>query len=117
MKVEISIDTRAADRNSVIESLSAEVENALKHYRTRLTRVEVHMRDVNGPRAGNDHRCAIEARPAGLPPLAVTHEAANTTDALKGALSKMANLLASTFGKKDQIERVSAASMAPAEAE
>lgn len=117
MKVEISIDTRAADRNGVIASLAAEVENGLRHYRTRLTRVEVHMRDVNGPRSGNDHRCAMEARPAGLPPLAVTHEAANTADALKGAISKMNHLLASTFGKKDQIERVPAASVAPAAAE
>lgn len=106
MKVEVSIDTQAADRTGVIASISEEVSSGLKHYRTRLTRVEVHMRDINGPRSGIDHRCALEARPAGLAPLAVTHEATNTSDALKGAISKMNKLLASTFGKLEQIDRV-----------
>lgn len=109
MKVEVSIDTYAADRNGVMAAIAMEVENGLKHYDARLTRVEVHMRDINGPRSGIDHRCALEARPAGLAPLAVTHEAESVNEALKGAIGKMSKLLASTFGKKDQIrERVSA---------
>lgn len=112
MKVEVSIDTQAADRNSVISTIAEEVGNGLKHYQTRLTRVEVHMRDINGPRSGIDHRCALEARPSGLAPVAVTHEAANASDALKGAISKMNKLLASTFGKLDQIDRVPVSSVA-----
>lgn len=109
MKLEVSIDTRAADRKGVIGAISAEVENGLKHYGARLTRVAVHLRDINGPRAGIDHRCTLEARPAGLAPQAVTHDAESANEALKGAIGKMNSLLASTFGKKEQIrERVSA---------
>lgn len=112
MKVEVSIDTRAADRTDVIARIASEVENGLKHYHTRLTRVEVHIRDVNGPRSGTDHRCTIEARPAGLTPVAVTEDAENVNDALKGALIKMNHLLSSTFGKKEQIrDRVPASGL------
>ncbi len=49
-----------------------QVEHALRHWRERFTRVEVHLHDDNaGKGGGNDKRCVIEARPSGSGPLVV----------------------------------------------
>lgn len=56
----------------------------------RLTRVEVHVGDVNGPRGGDDDkRCAVEARPAGMAPISATHQASNIDAAVAGAADKV----------------------------
>ena len=102
MKVEVSTDTRVEGTATVVAAVTSEVEGGLSLYKDRLTRVEVHLSDVNGPRSGVDYRCALEARPAGRDPVAVTHEAVTTEEALKGAIGKMDRLLASTFGRLDQ---------------
>ncbi|MDQ8023570.1 MAG: hypothetical protein REI94_17150 [Moraxellaceae bacterium] len=114
MRIEVSIDTRAADRTSVMAALAAEVEAGLKHYRMRLTSAQLHLRDTNGPRAGVDHRCALEVRPAGSDPIAVTHEAATVNESVKGAIAKMNQRLATVFGKLETVrdrERISASGL------
>ncbi|MBK6410293.1 MAG: hypothetical protein IPF78_11480 [Flavobacteriales bacterium] len=45
------------------------VNKAMAHFDERLTRVEVHLRDVNGDKFGErDHECMMEARLRGLNP-------------------------------------------------
>jgi hypothetical protein len=62
--------------------------------------VEVHLSDQNADRGGAaDMRCALEARPAGRAPIAVTHAAATVEEACRGAVSKMRNLLDASFGR------------------
>lgn len=112
MQIDVHIDTHTPARQEVIQTITAGVAEGLRHHRTRLTRATVHIRDLNGPRAGVDHRCTLEVRPAGLEPLSVSDDAPTVAQALSAALQKMNRQLASTFGKRDQVrERVSASGL------
>ena len=51
-----------------------EVERALRVFGERVTRVEVHLHDENGQKGGLDKRCIMEARVAGLKPIAVQQD-------------------------------------------
>ncbi len=65
-----------------------------------MTRVEVHFRDDNASKSnGDDKRCVLEARPAGMQPVVVEEVAATVDEALDNAVEKMASLLNSTFEK------------------
>ena len=68
--------------------------DAVAHFADRITRVEVHLNDVNGDKhSANDKRCMLEARVAGLKPIAVTHQAAHMAEALHGAAEKLERAL------------------------
>lgn len=99
MKVEVSADSRLAA--SAIEEISEKITEGLSRFRARLTRVEAHLSDINGPRGGVDRRCALEARPAGLQPLAVNHQAETDLEAVRGAVDKLTRLLTSTLDRLD----------------
>jgi hypothetical protein len=72
----------------------------LKRFEDRITRVEVHLGDVNADKLGTqDKRCLMEARAAGLNPVAVTNQAANLEEAISGAAQKLKRLLDSLFGR------------------
>lgn len=110
MHVEVSTDTRTT---ADIASVTAAIETGLARYKDRLTRVEVHLSDVNGPKGGPDARCALEARAAGRQPVAVTNDAATSNDAVKGAIEKMDRLLTTAFGRADDVRGGTSASGLP----
>jgi hypothetical protein len=75
------------------EALSGRVEalvaTGLDRFAPHLTRVEVHLGDVNAAKGGPaDKRCMVEARPNSHQPVSVTHHAATIALALDGALDK-----------------------------
>jgi hypothetical protein len=110
MHVEVSTDTRTA---ADIATLTAVIEAGLSRYKDRLTRVEVHLSDVNGPKGGVDCRCALEARPSGRQPVAVRSEAHTPDDAVKGAVDKMSSLLTTVFGRESDAKGGPSASGLP----
>jgi len=75
------------------------VRNALRPYEERLTRIEVHLRDLNGNKGGVDKRCVIEARPRGLDPVVADHESDKVNLAFHGALEKLQRVLDKRFGR------------------
>ena len=89
------------------ETAERTVRDALRTYAERLTRVEVHMRDLNGHKGGVDKRCVIEARPRGLDPVAAEHESDKVHEALRGALEKLERVLSHRFGKLEARDRES----------
>lgn len=101
------------DRNiSLTDTRRAEIEQeltkAVDRFDTRLTRIEAHLSDLNSDRGGvNDKRCMLEARPSGLKPLAVDHQAATIELAISGASNKLVSALESTFGRLDHVRRTS----------
>jgi len=110
MKVEVSTDTRT---DADIAGVTAAVEAGLSRFKERLTRVEVHLSDVNGPKGGRDCRCALEARPAGRQPVVATNEAHTPDDAVKGAVVKMSSLLNTVFGREGDVKGGPSASGQP----
>lgn len=70
----------------------------------RLSRIEVHLRDLDGERNGGDSiEATIEARPRGGDPIAASDRSRNSGAALRGALSKIVARLDSDFGKADRV--------------
>ena len=76
-------------------------EARLARITDRLTRVEVHVGDVNGPKGGgDDKRCAIEARPAGMAPISASGHAATIEAAVAGAADKVLAAYDRLIGKR-----------------
>jgi ribosome-associated translation inhibitor RaiA len=57
--------------------VQSNLRRAFAHRGTELRRVEVRLRDVNGPRGGDDMRCEVRARFAGGEVLRVARTDAN----------------------------------------
>ena len=101
MHVQVTTGHHVEGSQRLIRHVEGEVATALERFADRITRVEVHFTDENGhTKAGDsDKRCAIEGRLAGLPPLAVSHQAGTIELALVGALEKLQRSLDHTLGR------------------
>lgn len=84
------------------EWVGSAVSDRLERFDDFLTRLEIHLSDENGAKAGSeDKRCQIEARPKGHQPLSVTHKAESIDLAVEGAAEKMRNALEHLMGRLD----------------
>ncbi len=96
MKIQVNTDRNVDVSADFSERTAVEVASDLARFERRLTRVEVHLRDESAGRTtGEDIRCLLEARLAGLDPVAVTHDATTSSDALRGATERLAALVSS----------------------
>ncbi|HET9032542.1 MAG TPA: HPF/RaiA family ribosome-associated protein [Dokdonella sp.] len=100
MKVQVNTDHSIEASEGMANHVSGLVEHALRNHANRLTRVEVHLTDVNAGKSGpEDKQCTIEVRPEGLQPMAATDNADGIDDAVRGAAHKVSRILDSAFGK------------------
>ena len=103
MQFQLNTDANIQGDDRLAEVAETIVTSALGHLTERLSRIEVHLADVNGAKGGNDDiRCTVEARPEGMQPQTVTHSDANVDAALRGAAKKVHSLLDSEFGKLER---------------
>ncbi|WP_439548283.1 HPF/RaiA family ribosome-associated protein [Falsiroseomonas sp.] len=100
MQVQVNTDNDTNGSAALVERVQEKVEGQLGRFAQHLTRVEVHINDVNADKGGTDKRCMIEARPSNTKPMAVTHEAETVKQALAGALQKAARQLDNALGKR-----------------
>jgi len=100
MRVQIHTDRHLEAPDEMARQFVAVVEAAMSRFGDKITRVEVHLSDVNGNKSGgDDKRCLLEARLAGLRPIAVSHQAAALALAVDGATEKLERSLDSTLGR------------------
>lgn len=100
MDVQINTANSVDGREALSQRLEGAVRDRLSRFEDRLTHIEVHIGDENGDKGGgDDKRCVIEARPAGLQPVSVSDQAGSIDQATSGALGKMVSALDRTFGK------------------
>ncbi len=100
MQVQVHTDSSIHGGDALTHSVAAAVEGAVRRWTPRITRVEVHLSDVNRLKGGaDDKRCVMEARLGGLQPVAVTHLAGSLPDAIDGAAEKLKKSLESTLGR------------------
>lgn len=100
MQILVNTDNHIKGREDLSSYVESVVEQALDRYTDRITRVEVHIGDVNSHKGGeNDIRCMMEARVEGLRPVAVTDQAGTVDQALDGAAQKLKKSLSSTLGR------------------
>lgn len=103
MKIQINTDHNIAGDEQWAAKAEASVATALARFADQITRIEVHVSDVNAGKSGtDDKRCLLEARLAGLRPLAVDHQAATVDGAVAGAARKLVRMLDSTLGRLAQ---------------
>lgn len=99
MQVQVNTGRSVEGGERLTHYVQATVQEKLQRFVDEVTRVEVHLSDENSHKShGDDKKCTLEARPAGRPPVAVTHQAATLDQAIHGAVEKMGRLLDSTFG-------------------
>lgn len=100
MKIQINTDRNIEGDERLAEYVEEVVENAIGRFADQVTRVEVHLADVNaGKRGEDDKRCMMEGRISGRSPMAVTHHAGTLRDAIRGAADKLERAIEREFGK------------------
>lgn len=100
MQFQFNSDKQVRGDAELAGQMEALVRGRLEHVSDRLSRVEVHVGDVNGPRGGDDVRCAVELRPAGMQPISATDEAASVEAAVASATDKALKSYDRQVGKK-----------------
>ena len=94
MQVQVNTDNNIDGNARLINNLEEELATSLSRFDNQITRVEVYLRDVNGPKsAPNDKSCLLEARLAGLQPVVVSHEGPSLRQAIDGATEKLEQAL------------------------
>ncbi|WP_323784919.1 HPF/RaiA family ribosome-associated protein [Thalassovita sp.] len=99
MQIQINTDHNIQGDERVAEVCEQIVTDALAPISSRLTRVEVHIKDIRGPKGGEDIRATVEARPEGLRPYAAHHDATDIPVAVRQAAKKLKQRLDAEFGK------------------
>lgn len=100
MQVQVNHDNHVRLTSETAERLSGMVESALSKFADRITRVEMHLGDVNAGKGREaDKRCVLEARMSHIQPIAVTHQAESLQLAIDGALEKLDHALSHALGK------------------
>lgn len=101
MQIQVNHDNRVRLAEDTAERLSRTVEDYLSKFADRITRVEMHLSDLNGGKGGSDKRCVLEARMSNLQPIAVTHHAQSVQLAIDGALQKLDHAIGHAIGKRE----------------
>jgi len=110
MQIQVNSDKTVTVDASLTGFVKSETQRILATAAAKVTRVEVHLSDVNGRKSGPaDKRCVVEARPAGARPLSTSATAKKLDAAIGQALRKMQRALRSFFGRHGRASTGSAA--------
>ncbi|HAL38384.1 MAG TPA: hypothetical protein DCP03_09825 [Polaromonas sp.] len=100
MQVQVNTDKNIEGGERLTHYVKTAIDTRLHRFGAQITRVEAHLSDESSHKSqGDGKKCVLEARAAGLQPVAVTHFAATLDQAINGAAEKLERLLDSTFGQ------------------
>lgn len=101
MLIQVNTGSQTHGTADLTKGVQALIEDKLGRFADRITRAEVHLTDENSTdkSGGNDKRCMIEIRMAGMDPITATDHAASHDQALRGATSKMQGQIETIVGK------------------
>lgn len=100
MQFVFNSDNQTSLGSEAAEKAEALVAARLGRITDRLTRVEVHVSDLDGPRNGHDDkRCEIEIRPNGMRPITADDHASTVESAVSGAADKVLKAFDRQIGK------------------
>lgn len=103
MDIQFNTSNAISGTEDLAAKITGHLQDRLGRFEDRLTRLEVHITDANGPKGGSDDiTCKIEARPRGGDPVNVTAQSNEVESAARQASNKMVSLLDSHFGKADR---------------
>jgi hypothetical protein len=100
MQILLNSDNHISGSAELTQRAEAELHAVLGRFADRLTRIEVHLKDVNSVKGGGDDiACTIEARPRGHQPVVVTERGPSVPLALSAAADTMQAALERAFGR------------------
>jgi len=100
MTIQFNTDNKVSVSEELRAPLISSISEGLGRFSHQITRVEVHLSDENGDKEGlNDKRCMIEARLAGMKPIAVTNHGNTHEQAVEGAVEKLKTSLETIIGR------------------
>ena len=100
MQIEINTDKNVIGNEEFKAWSTSVISEELSRFSEQITRVEVHLSDENGNKEGiDDKRCMMEARLAGIKPIAVTDYGNTNEQAISGALDKLKTSLEKITGR------------------
>lgn len=103
MQFQFNSDSSVMGTENVAERIEEMVREKIARFEDRLTRVEVHVSDVNSAKHGpDDKHCMIEARPRSGKPIGVTGKADKVDDAARRAANTLVERLDRLFGKGEK---------------
>jgi hypothetical protein len=103
MQIQVNADNHLESSAARDDWARSVVDAAMGHFADQVTRVEVHLSDENASKGGAAVvRCKMEARVTGLPPIAVTHDAASLDPAVNGAAQKLVRATDHAVGRADK---------------
>ena len=105
MQIQINTDESVEGNARLAAHIRTDIESRLARFARHITRIEVHLSDVNATKTGgDDQRCVLEARLEGRKPEAVTEHSATLQQAYTGATKKMQAVLESTLGRLNHVK-------------
>jgi hypothetical protein len=101
MLIEVRTDGNIKGSEQSSAEVKAEVHAALGLYGGRIRRVDVHLSDAIGDKAGHDDKCCmIEAHRDGREPIVVTHQESTLEQAIQGAIHNLKKSIETALGKE-----------------
>ncbi len=103
MKVHLHSDTNTDSGHLMAEYLTKVVQAAMGRFGERITRVEAHLSDADGPArtSPDDIHCTLEARLVDLDPVVVKDQAGSAHQAIDGALRKLKRAVGAEIARHD----------------
>ena len=104
MEIQFNSDNAVHGSDNLATQVRERISERLtERFGSRLTRVEVHVRDIDGTSNGPEGiEATIEARPSNGSPIAVTARNSGPMEAVNSALGTMVSRLDAVFGKADR---------------
>lgn len=100
MIIQFNTDNNLTIHEAFGNKLKDTLNKELGRFDEHLTRIEVHLSDVNGQKnREDDKKCIIEARIKGMQPIVVTDLADTHENSVKGAALKLKSSLDTIIGK------------------
>ena len=100
MIIQLNTDHHVTGSEKFKAALNEQINGELSRFSEHITRVEVHLADENGNKAGlDDKRCTIAASIEGRPVIAVTNHGNTHEQAVNGAMHKLKSSLDKVLGR------------------
>src|SRR5215469_2085319 len=107
MKILVNSDSSIAMDARLAKYIVGEGSELLDRFSDRLTRVEIHVSDIDRGKTGKvDKRCLVEVRPTRMKPLVASAQTKDMKTAVNQAMRKMVRALNTTLGKQGLLRTV-----------
>ena len=100
MQIQINTDNTIEQHEPLTAHAESVVQETLSRFSAHISRVVVHLGETSDSKSSSgNHRCMMEARIEGHPPIATSDHAASLHQAIQGAAEKLKRAIESTLGR------------------